>query len=475
MAAFDKILDRIALESKRFLGMQNVNTLEDFRESVLENIFLKEMKYWELIPPIDRKKQEITVEQRIKIKVTLDEVQDKKATELLFKDRLNGQVKKSKNEWGILISPKGLWLLNNSVYDKSTEVFRNKKIVLEIIHGKNTDQKYFEFFSCENIIGDSPNTNYFRDIIEYKNRYYKGNEKSWRTYHSALKRFFKFYSKDIDYFKNEEVSVYDEIEQPDFVRYTRAEMKIEKESTLKNAFFYIKDFMNCMSDSRAFDISTKNITSKYPQIFEKTKKQNIMNELKLRKVIQCLGRGRNSKRDVVLFLMFMSFGFERRKICLMKWNQVIFLEDSKAILQFEGREVPMPQKLIEALKDLKSENISRYIFYRTKKNGDEPMRENAVNDIFSKLSNINPCDSFYQLLTPANIRRSVFKYLLEHGCPLEEVMYLMNIEIWNLGNYLSHEDIDYIVAARKESKSGEETNKNTCMRVHPMESFLEML
>lgn len=42
-------------------------------------------------------------------------------------------------------------------------------------------------------------------------------------------------------------------------------------------------------------------------------------------------------------------------------------------------------------------------------------------------------------------------------------IYLMNIEIWNLGNYISLKEIDCIVEQRKEKED------------HPMEKLLEKL
>lgn len=93
--------------------------------------------------------------------------------------------------------------------------------MLEIIYGKNSDQEYFDFLSYDNILGIEPNIYYFRDITEYRNCYYKGSEKSWPAYSSALKRFLKYCSVDMEkwYLKNETDNVYDTIELTDFYSY----------------------------------------------------------------------------------------------------------------------------------------------------------------------------------------------------------------------------------------------------------------
>lgn len=83
--------------------------------------------------------------------------------------------------------------------------------------------------------------------------------------------------------------------------------------------------------------------------------------------------------------------------------------------------------------------------------------------MFSKLTRIDPNDEYYKALTPANIRASLVRYLFEQGESLEKIIYLMNIEIWNLGNYISLKDIEYIVEQRKKKEN------------HPMEEFFEKL
>ncbi len=133
-------------------------------------------------------------------------------------------------------------------------------------------------------------------------------------------------------------------------------------------------------------------------------------------------------------------------------------------LKLDGKEIHMPAELIGALKKLKALNVGGdYVFYRTKDNGEEPIREDVINDVFSKLTKIDPNDEYYKSLTPASIRGSLVRYLLNHGVPLEKIIYLINIEIWNLGNYISLKEIDWIMEKRIEKED------------HPMEDFFEKL
>lgn len=463
-------LKRIEAESKRFLNVEKESTIEEFRQCVFEEIFRKELGYdcrssmewiW------NKEEQTYTINGKLKIKITLDEVDEKSIVNPLFREHTDEGVKDSIAEWGMVISPKGIWLFNNKI-GKGKSDFQTKKAVLEIVYGKNSDQDYFKFLSYDDILGIDPNTYFFKDIAEYRNCYYKGSEKSWPAYSSALKRFLRYCAVDRKkyYFKNKTDNIYDKIERTDFYSYLKEKTKLKKENTLKNVFFYIKDFMCCMSEKSAFDISTNAMLDEFPKTFKQDERRYIIDAYKLKKAIQYLDAGKNRERDVTMFLMELSFGLERRKLRFLKWNENFDWNKDGSIndkLKMDGKEIRMPEKLIGALQRLRALGVGGdYVFYRTKDNGEEPMREDAINDVFSKLTKVDPDDEYYKSLTPANIRGSLVRHFLNQGESLENIIYLMNIEIWNLGNYISLKDIDYIINQRKEEKKER----------HPMEEFL---
>ncbi|XCP84764.1 hypothetical protein ABXS75_17210 [Roseburia hominis] len=461
-------LKSIEAESKRFLGIEKESAIEEFRQCVFEEIFRKKLGYNRSSTIWDKEQQVYIIDENLKIKITFDEVDERSIVNRLFRDYTNKGVKDSTVEWGMVISPKGIWLFNNSI-GKGISDFQTKKTVLEIVYGKNSDQHYFDFLSYDNICGIEPNTYFFKDIAEYRNSYYKGGEKSWPAYSSSLKRFLKYCSIDLElcYFKNEVESVYDKIEITDFYRYIEKKTKLEKENTLKNVFFYIKDFMCLMSEKSAFDISTKVMLEGFSKTLKRDEKRNVINLDKIKKAIQYLDTGRNKERDVAMLLMELSFGLERRKLRFLKWKENVDYSKDGSIkdkLKLDGKEIHMPAELIGALKKLKALNVrGDYIFYRTKDNGGEPIREDVINDVFSKLTKIDPNDEYYKSLTPASIRGALVRYLLAQGVSLEKIIYLMNIEIWNLGNYISLKEIDWIMEERNDKED------------HPMEDFLKGL
>ena len=375
---------------------------------------------------------------------------------------LDSKMKENGCVWGILVHLSGIWLLNAEMASNRESSFKNSKIVLEIQYGMNTDQKYFRYFSAENIIGEKKNACFFRDIIDYKNNEYKGKEKSWPAYESALKRFLDFYVEykgDYGYEEN----VYDKIDYPFFVEFIRKGTKCKSLMSARNSFFYIKDFMNRKSGKGEFE-NTEQIIKSFSEFRPKCEMQNIMHMDKLRIALRFLDKNRNGIRNKAILLMFLSYGMERRKLCVLKWNDIHLRE---TLLEMGQKKYPIPDYLMDMLIKLKGQNMSsEYIFCN---NNGEVLSDGAINNILSGIAKVDVSDGFYSQLTPANIRRCLARYLLEHEYPLERIFYLMDIDGYKLDSYISMEDIN-----RKFWRICE--NPIVCKRVqHPMNNFLEEL
>lgn len=61
------------------------------------------------------KQQVYIINDKLKIKITLDEVNERSMVNRLFRDYTEEGVKDSTAEWGMVISPKGIWLFNNNI------------------------------------------------------------------------------------------------------------------------------------------------------------------------------------------------------------------------------------------------------------------------------------------------------------------------------------------------------------------------
>lgn len=424
-------------------------------EEVIEGIFLKEMgfSFKNIVLVYNEEKNEITIQESLLLKASTEEKVEKALTqltiELEFEDAL---------EWGILFHPRGIWLVNSDI-EVDKEDFRSQKIVLEIIFGSNSDTKYFKYFSYDNILNQEKNACYFRDIISYKNKDYNGNKKSWKAYHTTIKRFLDFYANNFLSYSSRENGIYNCIHMRHFERYIREGTKVLSIKTVRNNFFYLKGFL-VSRGNKEFNKGAEDITKLFPELRSEENTNDEMNLDKLNIVFANLKRGRNSERNIVLLLLLLSFGIERRKLCFLEWNNVQYDNDSM-VLKLDNIVYPIPETLARALTELRGKYPgAQYILGNSGTKYSVPLKEESINSMLSGIAAINPKDNFYGWLTPANIRKWLAQYLLKAGYPLQEIMQLMDISISNLGNYFNDELLESVV---------------TIPNQHPMEEFLDKI
>lgn len=446
---------------KNYLQNEQLISAQSFAE--YSTIFLDALGYskdiWRL--KLDNEKYGIEIENKVLLRSYKDEKFEKAIRQL------TEEIDNNSFEWGILIHQKGIWLLNRDI-DVANEDFKSQKIVLEIIFNKNSDTKYLKYFEYKNLLGEGKNTYFFRDFIIYKNNEYKAEEKSWVAYHSALKRFFDFYvNKEGNYYHNNLMS-YDDITLSHLERYFKESKKIKSLKTVRNTFFYIKDFMIHRTNSGEFSIGSGEIVRRLANVMlEKTTDDADIDIEKCRRILDFFKTRRNSTRNEVLFLLLLSYGRERRKMCSLEWNNFSLSNDGNMVFVSNDKEFPVPTILAEKLKKLKKEqpDTAKYVLGNGRTNCHKPLPENSINGMLFGIESIDPQDSFYQNLTPQRIRKWLLKYLLKNGYSLQDIMGLMEISVLNLGNYISDEEISYL-----NKVPVLDGNKN----VHPMEEFLNV-
>lgn len=449
--------EEVLIKIKTELTAQKKIINEEFIDKLVIDIFLKNMGYGKI-------NEKNILSDRLQYNVCdgfiisyYNNIDVDKALNLLTKILDN----KSKNTWGMLLHKKGIWLLNNIIVTiVGEEKFKSDKVVFRMPFNKKIDDEYFRFLTYENLF-KKKNTYFFRDMITYKNTEYKGKKSAWPAYYTALKRFFSYYVMNVNDFANDKDNRYDEMKLSDFEQYVDSKDTIASVNTLKNQFFYVKDFIVKRTNNGEFDVGSNVVVDRCEKALRKKMELEEVDERKIKKSIQYLEKGRNGLRDKNVFLMLFYFGIERRNLCTLKWNEDV-TNDCK-ILKRGGREFIIPECIQRNLKKMRGEQPidAIYVFGSKMTRYIQPMRESGVNDILGKLVYIDESDIFYKLLTPANIRKWVFKYLLKNNWPMQNIIIHMNIPIENIGNFVTKDEMwEYRI-------------KNEPAKENPLDKFIE--
>ena len=449
--------EKVLTEIKEKLKDKKTLAKEDFYD-IVQGYFIKYMGYENNAQVMYESKNEKIYECVIDKKVMICGYKNETRVRAL---NLFATHIKSKYEWGILIHPEGMWVLNDEI-ELGDDEFRSNNIVFEIPVNKKKDANYFKYLTYENLLEDK-NTNFFKDIITYKNKDYKGSLKSWSAYHTTLKRFFDVYITNCGKYEPDK---YEAIDIQSFGTYIKTKESIKSIKTRRNQFFYIKDFMIHQIDNSPFDIDGKEMEEKISgTLTGKSKELENMDMKKLEIMINSTIKGKNALRNKALVLLLISFGMTRRKICSLNWKENIS-ENCDGLYYGEKdkekgrRMIPFPGLLKSIMKELRDSEPgnAKYVFGNYTTDYQEAMQEQRINEILVEINRKNKNDEFYKLLTTGNIRRWLFRYLMDEGYSLQYIMTLMDVSISSLSNYVGNDEI-------KESAFGRQ------IETHPLEGF----
>lgn len=367
-------------------------------------------------------------------------------------------------DWGIITDGEKIVLVNKDVETSTIEHWKTGKIVLEEKLGGKKNGAYLKYFSRKELFR-TKNSLYFKDIVQYRNTQYRGNEESWAGYNSSLKRFFNHYIEKC----GGNYDGYEKFTYADFKSFIM-DARVHSPATIVNMYAHVSIFLRDKIGIRrnGFELSRKEVLKTFTGV-QKEELGDILDKRRLIEINDFLQRKKKDKlRNLTIFYLAVCYGIERRQLCQLQWSQVKW---EKEEIMLDNVSKPLPRQLLYLLKQLQCENKQKgypdeFVFY-TERNGKvSPITKDAVNRLFSSLTQIDKDDPVYTQYSPAKIRRTLAGILLK-DLPLDEVMYLLSIEAENLGAYLTSEEI-YAQAKKKLDKKRE-----IMTNWHPMEKVLE--
>ena len=150
---------------------------------------------------------------------------------------------------------------------------------------------------------------------------------------------------------------YDSIQLEHFIEYMNNSPGIKAHNKRKTQFFYVKDFILFMAEKNSsFDNGSYEVIRNYLDESHAVETKLTETDVqKLKKIINYLGNKKTAKYKVI-FLLLLSFGMERRRLCTLEWND--FSKDLKVFYFKKGKKdkyIIVPKVLKESLQELRQE------------------------------------------------------------------------------------------------------------------------
>lgn len=375
-------------------------------------------------------------------------------------------------EWGILTNGKEYVLINSKIdHVKTDEEVLIDKIVFKVDLSTNKEVRYLEYFSKEAIF-DRKTVYYFRDIAQFRAYKYPKGKGSWDSYKGTLYNFFSFYAQ-----KENKYRPLKEIRVDDFQDFLNFEQKLKAGSsksinalnTFNNKYSHIRSMFNELKKrdkigSHHFEEERKKLATSL-NYSDTTRNDSYLDAENVKRAFEFLEKTESSTRNIVIFLFSIYMGLERSVIRELNWQM---LDLSKRCINIDGRKIILPGKLVSLLEKLYQENKKNgikgeYLFHTYYGKKYNRITESGINAIYDSLSRIDESDEKWKNFSPQYIRNCLAIQLFENGYAIEEIAYLIGMDLVNIAGLISFDVICKNVNLKKEHKK----------RIHPFESILE--
>lgn len=351
-------------------------------------------------------------------------------------------------EWGILSNGKRYLLINKYIDNK--EHYFEDKVVLDINLAKKYDLNYIKYLGKECLF-ETNVTKYYRYIAEYKALKFPGDgyNKSWSSYKSTLYNFFDYYANKEKKFRPLEQIRVDDFK--DYLEFTEKDKentnkKLESIHTFKNKYSYVRSmFIELKKSKKITQHHFEEDRNALIDLFDVKPKDEInhLSTKNIQVINDYLINSHKSVRDLIIFLLCIYIGIERATISNFTWDMIDF---NKEVIKIGSRELAIPDKLNSLLIQLKEENKTNkikgnhlfYAYYNKKYN---VLKDNSINQIFSKLNKIDEEDEKWADFSPQYIRNNLIKTLFENDYSIEEIAYLTGMDLANMSKIIGYEDI----------------------------------
>lgn len=316
-----------------------------------------------------------------------------------------------------------------------------------------TELKYFKYLNFVNLV-KRQSTLFYCDIAQYREWKLEQGMKavSWNAYRCTLSQFFDFYSQKVVYknkYKPGGKEAYETLGMDvikDFIKERKRNSENISRDTINNNYTHIYNMLyelkkhGKISYIRLDDSRKRNLVE-YDDI-ESKKNYEIIETEDIEEVINFLKQRRNATRDIALFLLTVTLGLERSQLLELTWDN--FDKGFKHII-IEKRKIELcnllQKYLIQLYTDKKRNKIKTPQIFQLHYNQQyKPMNEWNVNDVFDHFAKITN-DEKWKNYSPKYLRCCLIKTLFATGYSIEDIVYITGIDLKNITNLITTDEI----------------------------------
>ncbi len=310
------------------------------------------------------------------------------------------------------------------------DIFKNK--------GKNITPLYLFDYLCLEKLYNTQTTNFFSDITQY--RVWKTESGlstvSWWAYQCTLYNFYHYISNKYHKYNLTYARITDE-DFYEFIQHCKRHGSNTSIKTIENNYTHIVDMLSSLKRNQKiqhhnFNPQRKVGLTKFSET-EKKKTPTPITSTEIKKALEMYSKKRNATRNIIAFLMCTILGMERSEIINVTWDQ---FDKNFFHISLYGRRIELPNLIRHYLLLLKKQQKRKngHIFMGNYNGRYKQINDSAINDALSQLKGLK---DFTLDCSPQHLRFCFILSMFYAGYTLEDIMYVTNIDMKNLANYIT--------------------------------------
>lgn len=340
-------------------------------------------------------------------------------------------------EWGIITNGSKCILINNNIKLPSSD-----KKVLEV--DINRDSNNLKYFSKEYLFGNRK-TYYYTYVAYFKGiRGYKDEDQTWIVYRGTIYKFIKYLEDKYNDFEELE-----KINKRDIVEFLEKECKnsrrdIDSDETIKNKISHINTMYEVLYENKVirnipFDKKRDDIINKFK--LESKKYDLVLEKRDIETIFFHLEKGRNSLRNKTIITLATFLGLNKSQILKIRKESFDFINNT---IVLNGRIVPLPEKIINMVKELINKNESEGIkgngvFYCRYNGKYKLINKEVLGEVLKDVQKID--EEKFRKFTYNRSRIMAVRILFDNGFSIDDIVRITGIKLTGIAKIIDNNEI----------------------------------
>lgn len=340
-------------------------------------------------------------------------------------------------EWGIITNGSKYILINNNIKLPSSD-----KKVLEV--DINRDSNNLKYFSKEYLFGNRK-TYYYTYVAYFKGiRGYKDEDQTWIVYRGTIYKFIKYLEDKYNDFEELE-----KINKRDIIEFLEKECRnsrrdIDSDETIKNKISHINTMYEVLYENKVirnipFDKKRDDILNKFK--LESKKYDLVLEKRDIETIFFHLEKGRNSLRNKTIITLATFLGLNKSQILKVRKESFDFINNT---IVLNGRIVPLPEKIINMVKELINKNEAEGIkgngvFYCRYNGKYKLINKEVLGEVLKEVQKID--EEKFRKFTYNRSRIMAVRILFDNGFSIDDIVRITGIKLTGIAKIIDNNEI----------------------------------